>query len=258
MPDLPSSAYNTVEAALLRARALLNDMEISGGDVLTDTAPFTMQFVTIGYEMIQRRLAAIGVEVNVDYIWLLAIPTPGTTDPEARVIINDTGTHITFPSGTGGANFATPQLPPNLIVPKKLWERQNGTVNYPSPMKERMGGLNTMTQQTFLVDWEFVADSIQFRGALQAQDVKIKFEKALQPVAAVTDPVPIRGVMNAAAFYIADAFLASRGEPMVAQMDAIAIDELKQLKLSSIRARQRIKHRRRPYRGFGGRQYPVL
>jgi len=258
MPVLPSTAYNTVEAVLLRARAMLNDMEIQGGDVLTDTAPFTMQFVSIAYEMIQRRMATVGVETNIDYFWLLNLPTVPTQDPEARLIISDSGTSVTFPSGAGGFSQAQPSLPTNLVVPKKLWERQNGTVNYPSPMKERIGGLNTMVQQTFLVDWEWVADTLQFRGALQGQDVKIKFEKALQPVVTVNDPVPIRGVTNAAAFYLVEAFLASRGEPMVAQMDAIAIDELKQLKNSSVRRRQRIKHRRRPYRGFGGRQYPVL
>lgn len=239
-------------------RALLNDMEVQGGDVLTDNAPFTMQFVMIAYEMIQRRLAAVGVEINIDYAWLIGLPAMPLTDPEGRLIVNDSGTHITFPNGQNGQNFQTPQLPTNLIVPTKLWERQSGTVNYPSPMKERMGGLNTMTQQTFLVDWEYTADAIQFRGALQSQDVKVKFEKALQPVAVVTDPVPIRGVTNAAAFYGVEAFLASRGEPMTAQMDAIAVDELRQLKLISVRKRQRKKHRRRPYRGFGGRQYPIL
>jgi hypothetical protein len=258
VPVLATTAYQTVEASVLRARAILNDMEVSGGDVLTDAAPFTMQFAMIAYEAIQRQLAILGVEVNIDYFWITGLPSMPIVDPEGRLVISDAGTAITYPNGQNSSSTQTPQLPVNLVLPLKLWERQTGTTNYPSPMKQRNGGLNTMTQQTFLVDWEWIADSLQFRGALQSQDIKIKGEKQLAPIASVNDPVPIRGVTNAVAWELAAAFALSRGSPIAAGMDKAGQDEIFALQQLSVRRRQRKHSRRRPYRGSGGRNYPVL
>ena len=258
MPVLQTTAYNTVEGSVLRARAILNDMEIQGGDVLTDAAPFTMQFAMIAYESIQRQLAILGVEINVDYFWIVGLPTMPINDPEGRMILADSGTIIQYPNGNNSSVTPQPQLPVNLVLPLKLWERQNGTTNYPAPMKQRNGGLNTMTQQTFLVDWEWIADSIQFRGSLQSQDIKIKGEKQLAPIASVNDPVPIRGVTNAVAWELAAAFVLSRGSPIAEGMDKAGQDEIFALQQLSVRRRQRKHSRRRPYRGYGGRQYPVL
>src|SRR6267142_1543227 len=257
MPVLVTTAYNTVEGSVLRARAILNDMEIQGGDVLTDTAPFTMQFAMIAYEAVQKQLAILGVEVNVDYFWVIGLPTMPINDPEGRLVLYDAGTAITYPNGLNSSSAMVPQLPVNLVLPLKLWERQTGTTNYPSAMKQRNGGLNTMTQQTFLVDWEWVADSIQFRGSLQSQDIKIKGEKHLAPIASVNDPVPIRGATNAVAWELASAFALSRGSPIAAGMDKAGQDEIFALQQLSVRRRQRKHSRRRPYRGYGGRQYPV-
>jgi hypothetical protein len=257
-PVLQTSAYQTVETIVLRARAILNDMEIQGGDVLTDAAPFTMQFAMIAYESIQRQLAILGVEVNIDYFWLVGLPTMPINDPEGRLIVDDTGSHIVYPAGANGSDQLTPILPSNLIVPLKLWERQNGTTNYPAPMKQRNGGLNVMTQQTFLVDYEWIRDSLQFRGSLQSQDVKIKGEKQLAAIASVNDPVPIRGVTNAAAYELAAAFANSRGSPLGAGMDQVGQSEIFALQQLSVRRRQRKHSRRRPYSGHGSRQSPAL
>lgn len=258
MPGLLTTAYQIVEDVVLRARAILNDMEIAGGDVLTDAAPFTMQFAMIAYESIQKQLAILGVEVNIDYFWLVGLPAMPINDPEGRLVVDDSGTHIAYPDGNNGSNAASPVLPFNLVVPLKLWERQTATTNYPSPMKQRNGGLNCMSQQTFLADWEWVADSLQFRGSLQSQDIKIKGEKQLAPIALVSDPVPIRGVTNAAAWELAAAFALSRGSPIAAGMDKAGQDEIFALQQLSVRRRQRKHSRRRPYRGFGGRCSPVL
>src|ERR1700675_2129937 len=127
MPVLATTAYNTVEGCVLRARAVLNDMEIAGGDVLTDTAPFTMQFAMIAYESIQRQLAILGVETLVDYFWIIGLPAMPVSDPEGRLIISDAGTAIQYPNGNNSSAAQQPQLPTNLVVPLKLWERQTGT-----------------------------------------------------------------------------------------------------------------------------------
>lgn len=260
MPVLATSAYVTCENVLNRIRMILNDSEVVGGDVLTDSAPFTFDVLNGAFERVQIDLATYGVEVNTTEAWLISIPVPPTTDSECRVIVDDTGCNIIYPNGVGNVFSLTPQLPPDLILPLVLWERQNGTANYTGPpMKQKNDGLLNMIQQTFLVDWQWIADGLRFRGALQVQDVKMKYEKHLALLAAVTDPVPIRGVTNAAAYRGAEIFCESRGGAVSPQFAKNAEDEIFRLQQVSVRRRQRKQVRRQPYSGRGGRgQMPII
>jgi hypothetical protein len=260
MPVLGSSAYNVAGDVTTRMRTILNDSEVTGGDVLTDTAVFTFDLLNSAFERVQLELASVGVEVQTAYAWLIALPSMPKTDPEARLIVDDTGANIIYPNGIGNVFSLTPQLPTDLILPLKLWERQSGTANYTGPpMKQPNDGLLNMVQQTYLVDWEWKSEGLRFRGALQVQDVKIMYEKALRKLVAPTDPVPIRGVVNAAAFFGAKTFCASRGGAITPQYEKDAMDEIYLLKAISTRRRQRKQVRRQPYSGRGGRsQQPII
>ena len=260
MPALGSSAYATCERVLNRIRMILNDSEVAGGDVLTDTAPFTFEVLNGAFERVQIDLAVYGVETYAKEWWLIGVPAVTTLDPEARVIIDDTGTRIIYPSGVGNVFSLTPQLPVDLVVPLVLWERQSGTANYTGPpMKQKNDGLLNMTQQTFLVDWQWMDDGLYFRGALQVQDIKVRGEKQLPALVAVTDPVPIRGVINAAAYRGAEIFCESRGGAVSPQFAKNAEDEIFRLQQVSVRRRQRKQVRRQPYSGRGGRgQQPII
>lgn len=259
MPVLSSSAYNTAEDVLVRVRTILNDSEIAGGDIITDTAPFSFDLLNAGYERVQFELAKYGVELSTTDVWLIALPTMPTVDPEARLIVDDTGTNIIYPNGVGNVFSNTPQLPTDLIVPLKLWERQNGTTNSTgAPMQQPNGGLRSIPQETYLKEWEWKNDGIRFRGATQIQDVKILYEKHLSKLAAPTDPVPIRGVVNAAAYYAASIFADSRGGTIAASATGKAAEEIFLLQQVNSRRRQRKQVRRQPYSGRGGKQgYPV-
>src|SRR6185437_9667992 len=260
MPVLATSAYVTCEQVLNRLRMILNDSEVPGGDVLTDTAPFTFDVLNGAYERVQMELAQVGMETYTGEAWLIGLPAMPISDPEGRLIVDDSGTNIIYPNGTGNVFAQTPQLPTDLILPLKLWERQNGTNNFTGPpMKQPNDGLLNMIQQTFLVDWEWKADGLRFRGALQVQDVKFKYEKHLPLLVAVTDPVPIRGVTNAAAYWGAKIFCESRGGMVAPQFKATADEEIMLLRMVSARRRQRKQVRRQPYSGRGGRsQRPII
>lgn len=258
MPNLPSTAYQTAEDVLNLVRALLNDSEVPGGDVFTDTAAFTFPFLNAGYRRVQKELAKVGVEVSIASAWLIGLPTMPTIDPEGRMIVDDEGTHIVYPNGVGNNDYATPVLPTDLVVPLTLWERQNGTTNYPEPMKQPNGGISTQTQQNFLGEWEWQTDELRFRGALQSEDVKLRYERELPALAAPTDPVPIRDVTNAAAYFTAVAFVASRGGAIAPQYQQSAMQEIFLVQQLSARRRQRKQVRRRPYSGRGGRGYLTI
>jgi hypothetical protein len=239
-------------------RTIVNDSEIAGGDVLTDIAPYTFQLVNAAFERVQLELARVGVETMTAEAWLIGLPIVATVDPEARMVIDDTGTNILYPNGIGNVFSLTPQLPTDLILPLKLWERQTGTTNFPVPMQQPNGGLFSMSQQTFLVDWEWKADGLRTRGALQSQDMKMLYEKHLPILAAPSDPVPIRGVVNAAAYQGAKIFTASRGGAILPKFEAEAAAEISLLQQISARRRQRKQVRRMPYGGRNRqRQSPI-
>jgi hypothetical protein len=252
MPVLAASAYNTAEDVLNRLRVILNDSEVAGGDVITDSAPFTFVLLNGGFESIAYSLAIVGDETFNKESWLLSLPTMPTIDPEARMIVDDTGTTIIYPNGVGNSFANTPQLPVDLVVPLRLWERQTGTANFTgAPMRQPNGGLSQEVQSNFLVDWQWKSDGLYFRGALQSEDVKIEYLKRLPQLSAPTDPVPIRGVVNAAAYEAAKIFCASRGGAILPQFKAEADSEVYKLKQMTVRRKQRKQVRRQPYSGRG-------
>lgn len=258
MPAFSQSAYNSCEDVLNLLRTIIDDSEVAGGDVLTDTAPFTFTLLGAAYRRVQLELARVGVETLINYAWLINLPAMPIVDPEGRLIISNSGTNITYPNGIGGSSQLQPQLPPDLIFPLKLWERQTGTENFPVPMQQPNTGLFNMSQQTALVDWEWVNDTLYLRGALQANDVKVKYEKSLPTLAAVTDPVPIRGCVNAAAYWGAVIFSESRGGVIAPSFKMHADEEIRMLQQQSARRRQRKQVRRQPYSGRDReRQSPI-
>lgn len=258
MPVITSSAYVTVETVLMRARAILDDAAIPQGDLLTDDYAGVFSLVNSAYERIQVELAASGVETMKNYAWLIGLPAMPTIDPEARIIVTDNGTLIIYPgTGLGDLSFSEPLLPADLLVPLRLWERQTATQNYRSEMKEPNGGLLSLVQQLFLIDWEWGSyqsgDALMFRGAQQVQDVKIEYEKILAQVSAVTDPLPMRGVTNAAAYQVAKMFTAGRGGEMADGFGKEGEAEIQLIIDKNSRKRQRKRQRRVPYSGRGFR-----
>lgn len=233
----------------------MNDSEVVGGDIITDSAPFTFDLLNAGFERVQLELAKYGVEVSTTDVWMIGLPTVPTVDPEARMIIDDSGCNIIYPNGVGNTLASTPRLPDDLILPLRIWERQNGTTNALGlPMNQPNGGLTSCSQGTYLNEWEWKNDGIRFRGATQSQDIKVLYEKHLQKLVAPTDPVPIRGVVNAAAYFSSKIFADSRGAAIAPEAKASAMEEIFLLQQISVRRRQRKQVRRGPYSGRGGRQ----
>jgi hypothetical protein len=258
MPVVATSAYGLVENVLLDARAITLDMAIPGGDVLTDDAPFSMQFVNQAYRRIQSYLAQYGVETYSTFLWLLNIPANTTGDPESRVLLSDSGTEVITPSGAGESSFAEPILPDDLVCPLRLRERPNGSTGVAIPMHRPNDGLRPYRQPfQFLRHWDWRDDNLWFYGATQNIDIELMYEKHLPILQQVTDTVPIRGVDNAAAYRVAYAFSKGRGGEMADSFGQEGQIELDLLANRAQRAKQRIKHRKQPFSkrrrsGYGG------
>jgi hypothetical protein len=258
MPVLQTTTYNTAEDVLNRLRVIVNDSEVAGGDILTDTAPFTFQLLNGGYEKVQIDLAVAGIETFTLDWWLIALPIMPTVDPEGRMVIDDSGCNILYPNGVGNVYAGVPQLPTNLVLPLVLAERQTGSTNPAAEMNQPNGGIRSDAQQLFLLDWEWKADGIRTRGALQSQDLKITGEAQLPQLTVPTQLVPIRGVTNAVAYAAAVIFAESRGGIIAPEFKAHADEEIFRKLQTSARRRQHKQVRRRPFSGRGGRRGTTL
>ena len=109
MPVVGSSAYNTAGQITSLVRSLLND---SQGNLFTDT--ILLPYANSAYRKVQRALGNAGGGGFIQDDVLLVVPAVAQTDTSLQVSITD-------------ATAPPNQLPTDLLVPIKIWERPNGS-----------------------------------------------------------------------------------------------------------------------------------
>src|ERR1700682_6562826 len=109
MPVFGTTAYNTAGQITALVRSLLND---AAGNLFTDAV--LLPYVNSGYRKVQRALANVQSSTFLTDNVLLVVPAGTLVDDSAQVSITD-------------ATAPPNQLPPDLLVPTKVWERPNGS-----------------------------------------------------------------------------------------------------------------------------------
>src|SRR6266849_3524597 len=86
------------------------------------------------------------------------------------------------------------QLPTDLLVPLKLWERPNGSTQGFVEMVDltRHGGLPSRAQDLTLSVWEWRADGLYFLAATQDTQLRLRYLKAYPDFTDATSPVLVR------------------------------------------------------------------
>ena len=163
MPIVGSTAYNTASQATCLVRSLLND---AAGNLFTDTV--LIPYANSAYRKVQRALANVGSGGFLADDALLVVTAVANTDPSVQVCITD-------------ATAPPNQLPIDLLVPLKLWERPNGSCDDFVEMTDltNHGGLPSLPQGLNLQYWEWRADGLYFLGATQDTQIRLRYEKSL-------------------------------------------------------------------------------
>ncbi|MGC1186895.1 MAG: hypothetical protein WA871_05835, partial [Candidatus Acidiferrales bacterium] len=176
MPVVATSAYNTAGQITSLVRSLLND---AAGNLFTDT--LLLPYANAGYRKVQRALANIGSASFLTDDVLLVVPAVSAVDPSMQVSITDS---------TAPPN----QLPPDLLVPVKLWERPSGTNDDFAEMIDMTdhGGLPSQEQGSVLGVWEWRSDGLWFLGATQDTQIRLRYQASLPDLTDSTSPVLIR------------------------------------------------------------------
>src|SRR5260370_270753 len=213
MPVVGSSAYNTAGQITALVRSLLND---SQGNLFTDTV--LVRDGNSGYRKLQRAVGNAGGGGFIQDDALLVVTAVTQTDTSLQVAITD-------------ATAPPNQLPTDLLVPLKIWERRNGSTDEFVEMVDltRHGGLPSRAQSLTLSVWEWRADGLYFLGATQDTQIRLRYLKAYPDFTYATSPVLVRNAQEAIAYATAALAGWARGSPPAEKRDdaaAAAIEDL--------------------------------
>ncbi|HTZ32777.1 MAG TPA: hypothetical protein VMH31_09985 [Methylomirabilota bacterium] len=239
MPVVGSSAYNTAGQITSLVRSLLNDAQ---GNLFTDAV--LLPYLNSAYRKVQRALGNTGGGGFIQDDVLLVVAAVSAADASLQVCVSD-------------ATAPPNQLPTDLLVPMKLWERPNGSTDDFVEMVDltRHGGLPSRVQDTTLSVWEWRADGLWFVGATQDTQIRVRYLKAYPDLADVTSPVLVRNAQEALAYATAGLAGWARGSPLAEKWDDAAEDAIEDLVSAAVKREQQSARRRRPYSartGYGG------
>lgn len=241
MPVSGSSAYSNLYIISALARALLNDQ---AGNVFTDA--ILLPFEQMAYRRINKSLGNIQSSTYIKDNVLLVVPAVNPADPSVQVSITDS---------TAPPN----QLPTDMLVPLKLWERPNLSSQNFDEMTELTdtGGLPSQPQAQQLIYWEWRVDGLYFIGATQDTQVRMRYQAIPGDVTGPLANVLLRDGQNTMALLTAAMAALTRGSPLAANYKEQGDDALEAMKDSVIHQMQNVPRRRRPY-SSRNRTFPFL
>ncbi len=236
MPVVGSSAYNTAGQITSLVRSLLNDAQ---GNLFTDAV--LLPYVNSAYRKLQRALGNAGGGGFLTDNVTLIVPAVTTPHPSLQVSITDS---------TAPPN----QLPTDLLLPEKIWERPNASTQDFVEMVDlsQHGGLPSRVQNVILSVWEWRADGIYFLGATQDTQIRLRYLKAYPDLTDATSPMLVRNAQEAIAYAAAALAAWARGSPLAEKWDDAASDAIEDLITEAVRREQQSARRRRPFSARSG------
>ncbi|MGH9343303.1 MAG: hypothetical protein ACRD3Y_03105 [Bryobacteraceae bacterium] len=254
LPPVQSAPYDTVSTVLDAARVRLNDAIASlGGDVLTNTQPFTQTIVLLAWRRLQEFLADLGIVRLTREAILTALPPVASLDPAIQAFLNWTNYF-------DGVNYwKVPLLPQDLLLPLRLWERLSGQNASFAPMDNWLDGLPAWSKTASNRIWEWREDSIYLPGASQTTDLRLRYAAYLPDFVTTPEtewyeqPVPIARVLDPLAYFICSEAANARGDVDGAVFDQKAEAAARRVFNREVRMKQRVNIRRIP-RSAGSRR----
>lgn len=241
MPLVGSSAYNSCAQITSLIRSLLNDVPANWA---TDTV--LLPYLNSSYRTLQRKIANAGGDGFITDDTLLILPA-------VPALQQGTGTQAVINDGTAPPG----QLPSNLLVPLKLWERPNLSTQEFVLMTDltNKGGLPSRLQGTSLGFFEWRTDGIYFIGATQDTQIRMRYQSAFPDLVGPNDVILIRFAQEALAYMAAGLAGMARGSPLAQSMEQLAVDAQEDVILANVRANQRQGVRRRAYGSRSGTRH---
>ena len=267
-PPTPTVPFDTVDWAMNSARTKINDCPLAlSGNLLADTQPYAQQFAIDAWRQFQRDLAEYGDPAcTVEFI-SPSLPAVANIDPYTQVYLGQADYF-------DGQNYWVPPnvnlLPSDCIIPLHMKERLGGTTQLFTDMIPCDNGLPGGPKTTILRYWEWRSagagngNAIFMPGATVTRDLWVRYASFLPDFATnspldstpwYNQPIPMLRVADILGFYIAAAFAFSRGSDQAKAAANSFWSEGKAaarayVNSTTMKLRQRINHRRRPYSAY--------
>lgn len=252
MTQVAEGTFPVAEDVMELSRATINDMlRTTGGSILTDTATFTNPMLNSAVRKTQRYLANNGLLSNVvDNAILAAIPVVGNQDPGTQVSISALGYN------NGVNTFSQPVLPPDLLLPLSIAQRQTNSGAQFTPMTPAKGPLMSRIAGPFFGEWEWRQDSICMVGSTNVMDIRVRYEGRLPRISKTADltqtTINIRDGEDALAAAMVSIYSFSRGAAQRQEAKLAFKEECDELINRYVRKDQRIAVRPQGYAAGGG------
>jgi hypothetical protein len=267
-PSAPTVPFDIVDSAMNFARVRLNDCPLNlSGNLLASTQPYAQTIYNGAWRNFQRDLADFGDPANTQEMILTLLPVVANIDPATQYYISQQWVF-------DGQNFQTtpyvPLLPQDLICPLHLKERLGSSQQLFTPMWPCDNGLPIVPKTTYLRYWEWRSagigngNAIFMPGATVPRDVWIRYASYLPDAVANSpladtpwyqQPLPMLHCSDILADYVTAEYAFSRGsEQAKAVANSFWSDGKSKMRSyvnsTTMKIRQRINHRRRPYSAY--------
>jgi hypothetical protein len=262
---VPSAPYPLVNDALNLARTRINDaIQSIGGEMLTNTQPFTQVMCNGAWNRMQKFLASMGYSRVRQRAVLTGFPVVGSQDPASQCILNWS---FYFDGVSYWAPPNVPVLPPDLIAPLRISERQSSgfqatlTSGYTGfrPMQLTPDGNYNCRKQCFNGWFDWRGDDLIMPGATMPIDFEIFYSAMLPAFNTIgqipwyQQSIPIIQGDSALAHYICREFAVGRGDMDAQSWETAGQQDCRELlNTSDVPLKQRFNVSRRSYRGGHG------
>jgi hypothetical protein len=252
--DLVRSLVNDTQAGVTNTpgegQIFVNDPLIS---------PFTQPFLNSSIRELYRELRNVGdpvlIKDNVIFTNLPIINSPanglGIPDAAVQTFLDPAGY---FDGVQFWPNFV---LPGDMLYPTKLWERQTNSNDIFHNMDSPSGGMESAMQGPYLKQWEWRNNRLNFRGATQNVDIRIRYYCSLPQFFSSTMDfastyIPVMDCTDAVAYMTAVKYARMLGSPGLADLLAESRNQLFQLKNANVRRMQNEDFARIPFGNSDG------
>jgi len=196
------------------------------GDVWSDTV--LIPLANKAYRKVQRRLAEAGSKTTTDEVII--------DMPIGQIALTDS---------------SSPQLPPDFLAPRQVWERIHGTQFFSDMIQTDV--LPSYSQTGANRWWSWFNESINFIGSTNAMDVRLRYFLGLPSISDATSDILIRGGIDAMASQTAYLAAMARGSSSAPAFAGAFEQDMKELLNLQAHARQYVPGRRRPNNARRGR-----
>lgn len=207
MPNVGVTPYDTAGYILEQAIIITGDTAGPAGlagNILNANQPGVLPMLNRLYRELQDRLISASVETFNKYGYINGIPPANTNNPSFQVWLNYQSYF------DGNENLAAWHLPPDLLKPLELWQRQAGN-NFWVPMKPVSDAIETAPIVPYFNVWDYQNDKLLLPPASQTNDIKLKYLCYAPDITSPSSPVLIARCQSALAYRMASEVAKQRG-----------------------------------------------